>query len=65
MENVSLFAVFERYTNAISHWCSLFLLLNFSEREVLAGKVLVLGAIFFHSPYFGMYIGYPFSSNLK
>ena len=47
MEIVSLFVVFERQTNEVSGWCSLFILLNFSESESLAGEALVLGKIFF------------------
>ena len=48
MEIVLLFVVFERQTNEECGWCSLFMLLNFSVREVFVGKTLVLGEIYFH-----------------
>ena len=66
MEIVSLFVVFERETNVVSGWCSLSILLSFSESEVFAGEALVLGEIFFsYSLVFGMDIGSLLLSNPK
>ena len=45
MEFMLLFVVFERETNEISGWCSLSMLLNFSESETFTGEALVLGEI--------------------
>ena len=41
------FAVFERQTIGLSGWCSLSMLLNFSENEAFAGEALVFGEIHF------------------
>ena len=47
MEIVSVFVVFERQTNEVSGWCSLCILLNFSEGETFAGEASVLGEVSF------------------
>ena len=63
---VSLFVVFKRQTNKISGWCSLSMLLNFSESEAFAGEDFVLGEIsFLILWFFGMDIGYLLSANPK
>ena len=46
-EIVPLFFVFERQANEVSGWCSLSMLLSFSESEVFAGETLALGEISF------------------
>ena len=46
-ENCDALVVFEWQTIEVHGWCSLFMVLNFSESEAFAGEALVLGDISF------------------